>query len=284
MYVIAGVTGNTGKVAANTLLDAGREVRVVVREAKKADAFAQRGADVAIADLSDERALAKALSGAKGAYVLLPPNPAAPDFRAYQDGLARSITSAVEASKLPHVVVLSSIGAELTSGTGPIAGLHGLESLLRRVSGTRSTLLRAGYFMENLATSLAAVPQGIFPSFLPAKLPVDMVATRDIGEVAASILAEGPTDGVVNLGGPAVTTEAIVALVEKIAGRSVELKEAPVSAVAGALQGFGFPEGLAKLYQEMLGAFVDGRIRWQEGHRRVLGKTSIETFLRDALG
>ena len=82
-YVVAGVSGNTGRVAAQVLLDAGERVRVVVRDAAKGEAWRAKGAEVAVADLGDASALAAALSGAKGAYLLLPPNMASGDFRAY---------------------------------------------------------------------------------------------------------------------------------------------------------------------------------------------------------
>ncbi|HWL85044.1 MAG TPA: NmrA family NAD(P)-binding protein, partial [Polyangiaceae bacterium] len=70
MFVIAGVTGNTGSVVAETLLARGEMVRVIVREAAKGASFAARGAEVAVASLDDSAALSKALAGAKGAYLL----------------------------------------------------------------------------------------------------------------------------------------------------------------------------------------------------------------------
>src|SRR3954468_5695495 len=112
MYVIAGVSGNTGSIVASTLLDQGKKVRVIVRDAKKGEPWKARGAEVAVATVDDEAALTKALEGATGAYLLSPPDLGAKDFIAERrktvDTLARAITS----SKVQHVVFLSSVGAQ----------------------------------------------------------------------------------------------------------------------------------------------------------------------------
>src|SRR5207244_527511 len=76
MYAIAGVTGHTGSIAAETLLAQGKPVRVIVRDAAKGAAWAKKGAEVAVASLDDVGALTKALTGVQGAFVLLPPQAA----------------------------------------------------------------------------------------------------------------------------------------------------------------------------------------------------------------
>ena len=284
MYVVAGVTGNTGKVVANTLLDRKKDVRVIVRDAAKAAPFTARGASVAVANLNDEGALAAAFAGAQGAYVLLPPNPVAKDFRAEQDATSAAIVAALNTAKVPHVVLLSSIGAHLPSGTGPIAGLHAAERRLSALTATKTTFLRAGYFAENLAGSFGALEQGVLPSFLPARLPIDMIATKDIGDVAASLLLEGPRAGVVNLGGPAVTMTDVAATLTRILGKTIAVAEAPLDAVVPTLTGFGLSENVAGLYREMLEGFGTGRIGWEPGQGKLTGKTPIEEAVRALLG
>jgi uncharacterized protein YbjT (DUF2867 family) len=284
MYVVAGVTGNTGKVVANRLLDRGEAVRVIVRDTAKAASFAARGAEVAVADLTDAAALSRAFTGARGAYVLLPPSPASKAFRALQDATSAAIASALGAASVPHAVLLSSIGAELPSGTGPIAGLHVAEARLSELPSTRATFLRAGYFAENVAGSLGALDQGIFPTFLPASLPIDAIATVDIGDLAASLLLEGPRAGVVNLGGPTVTTNEIAATASRILGKPLTVVEAPLDAVVPTLTSYGMSDDMAGLYREMLEAFGAGRLKWQDEHKRLQGKTSMEVVLRGLLG
>src|SRR5262245_6663787 len=132
MYVIAGVSGHTGSVAANELLSKGKPIKVIVRDAKKGEAWSKRGAEVAVGELQDRAFLTTALKGATGFFTLLPPNYQASDFFAFQQETADAIAGAVKDSGVPHVVFLSSLGADLESGTGPIKGLHYAENALRK--------------------------------------------------------------------------------------------------------------------------------------------------------
>src|SRR5215510_13296974 len=111
MYVIAGVTGNTGSVVANTLLADKQPVRVIVRDAAKGEPWKVRGAEVAVAEVGDRAALARALTGAKGAYLLLPPNGwTETDIPAGRARLTESLLGAVRDARPGHVVFLSSAG------------------------------------------------------------------------------------------------------------------------------------------------------------------------------
>src|SRR5262252_5240408 len=127
MYAITGVTGRTGSIVAETLLARGKQVRVVARDATKAAPWKLRSAEVAIANLDDVDALARALAGAQGAYVLLPPKQTSTDPIGENAKMSASIAKAVRASGLPHVVLLSSFGAQHADGTGPIRALHAAE-------------------------------------------------------------------------------------------------------------------------------------------------------------
>lgn len=290
MYVVAGVTGHTGKVTAEQLLAQGHKVRVIVRDAAKGAAFAARGAEVAVADLGDAKALAEALRGADGAYLLVPPNLAAPDFRAYQRATVQAIAEAVDAARVPHVVFLSSIGAGLPSGTGPIAALHEAEQSLGAVAaknGTHATFIRAGYFVENVGGSLGALAAGILPSFFPADLGVTMIATADIGRLAATLLVEGGHGTTtVELGGPDVSMNDIadaIARVDPAKRARPTVAVQPVAGMAEALQGFGLPAGVAALYQEMTEAIIAGKIRQEPGLRTFPRRTPIDDVLRGLL-
>jgi uncharacterized protein YbjT (DUF2867 family) len=283
-FVVAGVSGHTGQIVAETLLGQKRAVKVVVRDAAKGAPWKAKGADVAVADLGDAGALTQALKGAEGAYVLLPPTFTAPNFRAHQDRLSTAIADAARASRVPHVVFLSSIGAQLASGSGPIVGLHVAEETFRREKATAWTFLRAGYFMENLEASFATLPQGFIPSFLPASFGIDMIATVDIGKQAAALLVEaGKGTEVVQLGGPPISMNDVAAAISRITGKPMRVQEAPLDAVVPTFTGLGMPKDLAELYREMLDGFTAGRIGAEPGMRRIAGTTSIETFLRGAL-
>ncbi len=168
MFVIAGVTGRTGKVVAETLLGQSLPVRVIVRDAKQGEAWKARGAEVAIADLKDARALTQALRGASGAYLLGPSPMDTTDIEKNGRDLAASFKAAITESGVKHVVLLSSIGAHLSSGTGPIMSLRVIEHALTGLKA-HVTFLRAGYFMENFLGSLQPMQaQGVLPAMFNA--------------------------------------------------------------------------------------------------------------------
>src|SRR5580700_3277620 len=202
MFAIAGVSGHTGKVAAETLLGENKPVRVIVRSAAKGEEWTRRGAEVAVAELDDVDALTRALRGAAGAYLLLPPQMASTDARGDNAKRTRTYVKAIDASGVGHVVFLSSIGAQHASGTGPILSIYDAEVALGACRAN-VTFLRAAYFLENWGGSLYALGQGALPTFLTAGRAIPMVATEDIGKTAARLLVEGGKGhSIVELSGP----------------------------------------------------------------------------------
>ena len=284
MYVIAGVSGNTGRVVADTLLAKGEKVRVIVRDAAKASDFAARGAEVAIADLNDEAAMTKALQGAKGAYLLIPPNTGATHFRAYQQEMAQALCAAVRQSAVPHVVFLSSIGADKESGTGPIAGLYDAERLFSAIPTTKTQFIRAAYFMENIGGSLAALAHGVYPSFSPAAFGIPMIASQDIGALAAELLSKGADrTEIINLGGNATSPSDVAQVLSDLTGKPVSVAETPVAAMAQTLAGYGVPAPIAALYQEMTEGMLSDHIAFEPQHRHVMGQTQLGEVLKPML-
>lgn len=281
-YVIAGVTGRTGAVAAQTLLDAGDRVRVVVRDASKGAAWAAKGAEVAVADLGDAGALAAALKGAAGAYLLLPPNFTTGDFRAYQQRTGAAIVEAVARSTLSHAVLLSSIGAQHASGTGPIAGLHPVERGFAALTGTKVTSIRAAYFMENLGGSLGMLDQGALPAFSPTDVPFEMIATRDIGLAAARALREGAKGfEVIELSAARpYSFDDAAKILSALVGREVKAQQFPLDAMVPTLTGFGIPEDVAGLYREMTEGMISGHVAFEGTHRRVRGDSTLDEVLK----
>ena len=276
-FVVAGVSGNTGKVVAETLLAAGKKVRVLVRDAAKAESWKARGAEVAVASLDDHAALAKALAGAEGAYLLSPPAYGVPDFLANGASLVAAAKAALEANAVPHVVWLSSIGAQHPAGTGPIRTAHRAEAELGR-GRTPVTFLRASYFQENWG-SVAAVAkaQGILPSFLTAGRPIAQVATHDIGRVAAELLLAGPKPGrsFVELEGPArVTPEEVAEAFAGALGKPIQLISVPEPGVEPALVEAGLTQDLAGLFAEMYRGVNSGLVEF-EGDASAIVKGTV---------
>lgn len=262
MYVVAGVTGHTGKVVAETLLAQGEKVRVIVRHAKQAEPWRAKGAEIAIGSLEDATALTIAFTGAKGAYLLVPPRYDSNDMLSAQTPVIDAYAEAIRKSAIPHVVLLSSLGAELADGTGPIRTLHRAERVLGQAS-RNITVLRAAYFIENFAQGLPALVSGVLPTFLTPDRAIPMIATADIGRSAAELLLEPATGTrVVELTSVRPwSPNDIASVLSRSLGRRVQTQFAPAEAVVPALTGMGMPEGVAVLFREMIAGINSGAIR-----------------------
>jgi uncharacterized protein YbjT (DUF2867 family) len=265
LHLVTGASGHIGTVIAKTLLDAGEKVRVVGRDAAKLKAFADRGAEVEAGALEDHAFTKKAYAGATTAFVMVPPNYAHPDQRAHARAVIDGVMAALPGSGVTHVVALSSIGAHLRTGTGPIAGLHELEA---RLSGLPLAVLnlRPAYFFENHFAALGTIPgMGIYGGAVRADLPLAMIATGDIGAVAAKRLAAQDFVGndVLELHGPAAYTmaEAAATLGAAIGKPGLPYVQFPIEGARQAMTGMGMsPDGAGRLL-EMITAFNDGTIQ-----------------------
>src|SRR5580693_2560359 len=190
MFAVTGITGNVGGEVARNLLAAGQPVRAVVREVGKGETWTKLGCDLVEADINDASALTTAFRGVDGVFVLVPPNfDPSPDFREAR-AIAATLRSAIEAARPGRVVYLSTIGAQATQ-----SNLLTQHTIIEQVLGELSmpiTFLRPGWFMENCSWDVAsATNNGVISSFLqPIDKPVPMVATSDIGRVAAELLEE----------------------------------------------------------------------------------------------
>jgi uncharacterized protein YbjT (DUF2867 family) len=287
MYAIAGVTGNTGSVVAETLLAQGKPVRVIVRDAAKGEPWRAKGAEVAVASLDDAAALTRALTGVEGAYLLIPPNLTTTTPLENAARLARGYVEAIRAAKVPHVVFLSSVGAQHPDGTGPIRTLHAAERELA-TSGAALTVVRAAYFQENWRNSLGTLATGTVYTFLPTDLAFPQVATPDIGRTAARALVEGPRGAqqIIELVGPVdASGKDVEAALRAVTGKPVNVVAAPLDGVVPTFTGFGISTEVAELFREMYAGIISGRVDLAGGAaREVRGTVTLEQTLRRLAG
>ncbi|MBL0214807.1 MAG: NmrA family NAD(P)-binding protein [Myxococcales bacterium] len=286
-YAVAGVSGHTGSVVAETLLAQGKQVRVIVRDAAKGAAWKAKGAEVAIAALGDLAAVTQALTGVAGAYLLLPPDVTSTTPIEHNAKLSATLAAAVRAAKVPHVVFLSSVGAQHATGNGPIKALHQGELDLA-ATGTALTAVRAAYFQENWGAALGMLAQGILPTFIPSDVRYPQVATKDIGKTIAAALVEGGTPGkpqIIELSGPRdYTGSEIAATLATLTGKPVAVQNAPLDAVVPMFTSFGLSAPVAELFREMYAGIASGRVAPEGGTaRQVRGSTEVAETLKALL-
>lgn len=289
MYVVVGASGNTGSAVAESLLAAGEKVRVVGRNAAHLERFTKRGAEAAIVDVSDPDAdkLTKAFSGAKAVYAMIPPDTTSSDVLAYSGVVAKVIVTALQVSAVSHAVLLSSIGADKTSKTGPVVGLHRLEDLVNSVGGLTALYIRAGYFMENLLPQAGIIKNfGMTAGPLRADLAVPMIATRDIGRYAAERMLKLDFKGkeARELLGQrdVIYTEAGRIIGTAIGNPQLSYMQLPDEKLRPALMQIGLSENMANLLLEMSASLNSGYMAALEKRTaQNTTPTSIEQFVKE---
>ncbi len=189
MFVIIGATGNIGRAIAESLLSQGQPVRVIGRDPAKWQPRVDRGAESAVGSREDAAFVKDAPAGATAVFAMLPPVYVSDDPRATQAKLGEGIAAAIADNKVAHVVHLSSLGADLSEGTGPVLSVHDQEARLDAIEGLNVLHLRPTYFMENLLHGVGLIQgAGFYGTPLRADLKFPLIATRDIAAVAAEEL------------------------------------------------------------------------------------------------
>lgn len=282
MFVVSGATGHTGSVVAQTLLDKGQPVRVIVRSAEKGAVWKAKGADVAVAEILDVDAMAKALDGAVGAYFLLPPDLTNETFLEDSVKRADAIVAAAKAAKVPHAVILSSVGAQHEDRVGPISTVAYLEKQFVAAS-IPLTAVRPGYFLENIEAMVpVAKEHGIYPSMvLPLDFKIDMTATQDIGAMIADALLDPTMQAhrVIELKGAyQYSAEDVAAALTKALGRDVTPVAVPQEAWVSQLIDAGLSQQSAETMAEMHESVNSGRISFMDQNARK-GTTDLAAYI-----
>jgi uncharacterized protein YbjT (DUF2867 family) len=283
---LTGSTGNITKPLAEILVAKGHEVKIISSNADRVEEIKSLGAIPLIGSVSDAGFLTNAFTGADAIYTMVPPNFAAPKFREYIKGIGEKYAAAIKESGVKKVVNLSSVGADLPDGTGPIAGLHDVENIFQTLNEVDVKHLRAGYFYINFLANIDMVKHAnILGSNFGADAKLVLVHPRNIAAVAAEVLESNFTGKTIQY--VASDDESTPADVAKALGTAVAKPELPWIEFSdedafNGMVGAGMPEEIARNYVEMGDAirskklFVD-----YYKNRPVLGSIKLEDFARD---
>ena len=287
MYTVLGAAGNIGSVVTRTLLEKGEKVRVYGRHGGRLQAFAQKGAEAFVGDVTDSRALTKAFTGARAAFLMIPPAMRSPDYRAYQERATDAIFVAARNAGLPYAVNLSCVGAHVPARTGPILGLHFSEVKLNTIDRLNVLHLRPAYFFENLLPGISMIQMmGIFGGALKSDLTIPMIGTRDIGLYVAERLFKLDFTGKSSqelLGQRDLRMSEVVEVIAKALGKAdLRYVQFPYDEVEKVLIQMGAPAKTAALFSEMFRAFNDGTVAPTETRSaKNTTPTSIENFVKE---
>ncbi len=283
MYVITGATGNTGKAIASTLLEAGKQVRIISRDAEKAKELVDKGAELFQGSTDDFELLKRAFSGATAVYAMLPMDMQTQDYTAFQAVHANAIAEALESTSVKYVVSLSSQGAHLESGSGVVQGLHNMEQRFNKIEGLNTLHLRPTYFMENTLGMVGLIKEaGIMGSPVKGDLSIPVIATKDIAAYAAKrLLALDFTGQNVQdlLGARNVTYNEMTQVYGTAIGKpDLSYVEFSFDDFKGAFMGMGASESVADRMNEFIATLNAGKITIAERTKESTTPTSIEKF------
>jgi uncharacterized protein YbjT (DUF2867 family) len=287
MYTILGATGNIGSVISRALLKKGEKVRVVGRSAGRLQPFVQRGAEAFVGDVANAEAMTRALTGARAAFLMIPPSMTSPDYRADQEKTSDAFSAAARNSGLQYAVNLSSYGAQAPAGTGPITGAHNSEKKLNAIAGLNVLHLRPGYFFENHLAGIQMIQMmGVFGTALRGDLKIPMIATRDIGAYAAERLLKLDFNGKSTQelqGERDLTLHEVVAVIAKGLGKpDLRYVHFSYEQIEKVLEQMGTPAKTVASFIEMFQGINNGIVTAMEPRSAAnTTPTSIEAFVKE---
>ncbi|HEX7672886.1 MAG TPA: NmrA family NAD(P)-binding protein [Bdellovibrio sp.] len=284
MIFVMGATGHIGSKIVSHLLANGQQVRCLARHYPNSAELS--GAELIEGDANSVATVTDCMRHCSAVFTMIPPNMKATEPRYYQNKIGEVIAEAVEESGVTKVVNLSSIGANLESGTGIVLGLHDQEERLNALPGVDIVHLRPTFFMENILSGIPSmVAMNRYFGTIPGDIPVDMVATQDIAARAAFLLMN-PTFKSHNveylLGERTLTfSEAIQELGEIVERPDLEYVAVPESEMRNYLIGAGISADSADAMNELSRAASNGTLQATVSRDKLnTTATSIEEFGR----
>jgi uncharacterized protein YbjT (DUF2867 family) len=284
-YVITGGAGHISKNLTEQLLAGKHEVVVISRSAENLKELVEKGAKAAIGSVEDLPFLQSAFAGADVVYTMVPPNFSAQNWKAFIASIGANYAAAFKATGVPYVVNLSSIGAHLPAGCGPVTGLYSVEQELNALPATNVLHLRPGYFYNNLLSSIPMIRNAhiLGSNFGKDDQAIILSAPADIADYAAAVMQQPKFTGhsVKYL----ASDEQPVSSISKIIGTAIGNASLPWirftdQQMYDGLVAAGLPKEIAENYVEMGSAIDSGEFfkDFQQHRPKEFGQTKLEDF------
>jgi uncharacterized protein YbjT (DUF2867 family) len=286
-YVLTGSIGHITKPLVTKLLEKGHQVTIITSNADRTKEIESLGASAAVGSVEDVNFLKKTFAGADAVYLMIPPKWTVTNWIEYQHQVANNYVEAVKSNGIKHVVVLSSMGAHMSKGAGPIDGVAYLEEKLTEIKEVNSTFLRPSYFYYNLFSMIPMIKNaGIMGSAQSPDHKVVLTHTSDIAEAAAEVLLKLDFKGQVIR--YIASDEQTWANITKLLGASIQKPELPFveftdeQSLQGML-GAGLSNTIAEGYLAMGKAMRSGEMEadyWKNKPTQ-LGKVKLTDFAKE---
>ncbi|MDQ4141003.1 MAG: NAD(P)H-binding protein [Bacteroidota bacterium] len=283
-YVVTGSLGHISKPLAEKLIQAGHQVTIISSSAERTSEIEKLGATAAIGSVEDTAFLTQAFAGADAVYTMVPPTISAPDWKQHIVNVGKNYAKAIKANEVKYVVNLSSIGAHMPEGCGPVSGLFFAEQALNELENVHVLHLRPGFFYYNFLANAGMVKHmGIIGGNYGPDTKLVLADTNDIANAAAEAL--------LNLSFTGKSIQYIVSdertthEIATVFGQAVSKPDLPWvdfldQDTLGAMVQNGLPEEVAKNYTEMGAAIRNGEMAADYNQQKPipLSKTKLEDF------
>lgn len=286
-YVVTGAAGNVAKPLALQLLAAGHSVKVIGRTKINLEPLVREGAKAAIGSVEDGDFVKQAFAGADAVFTLMPTDIFPADLKAQHELVGRNYAEAINANGIRYVVNLSSIGAHLSKGAGPISGIHYTEKAIHSLKDVHVRTLRPAYFYQNLFNMVGMLQHmniiGSNFSFTKGKFPVSH--TSDVAAGAAEELLKLDFTGhsIRYIASDETDTDEIAAVLGDAIGKpDLQWTKLSDEMVTQGLQHNGFPENTAREYVDMFNSMDRGLVTedYWKNRPQHFGKTKLEDFAK----
>jgi uncharacterized protein YbjT (DUF2867 family) len=287
-YVITGSLGHISKPVVQKLKAKGHSVTVITSSPNKVKDIEALGAVAAVGSVEDRNFLKNAFAGSQAAYLMIPPNTAPTgSWIDFQKRVIRNYIEAVKTSDIKHIVFLSSIGAHLGKGAGPVDGLSAAEWHLDQLKDINLRIVRPSYFFNNLMGMIPMIKNmNIMGSnFGSSNEKLVLTATADIADVVANELLNLKFKGhsIRYVASDERHPKEIAEILSKAVGKPgtpwIEFKDQ--DALNGMLQS-GMHNEVANNYVSLGRAIREGKMQadyWKS--KSALGKVKLEEFVKE---
>jgi len=257
MILITTPTGDIGARVLSNVLEAGENVRVILRDASRLDAETRSRTEIIEGSHADGGAIAEALDGVSAVFWLPPGSPLARNPEdAYVD-FSRAFCTALPGSSVSHVVGVSALGRGWPKPAGLAAASIAMDDMIA-ATGVAYRSLACASLMDNIARQIDPIrEQGAFYQPTTGDLKLPHVAKADVAAIASQLLTAQDWDSVAELAlcGPEdLSFEDMAAILSDVLGREIVFHEMSVEDFGGMMLGMGATEGMAQGYVEMMTA------------------------------
>ncbi len=254
MIVVTTPTGHIGSQVVQNLLAANEAVRVIARRPDRIAPEVRAKVEIVQGSSDDESVLMRALDGAKGLFLVVPPSFTTNDDKEYYLQFTRPVCRAIVSQRVKRVVSVSGVGRRVGVQAGPVTASFAKDAEIEK-TGVKFRALWCPSFMENMLPAIPSLKQHcMFSNSGRPDVKAPFVATRDIASSGAKLLLDRSwtgQGGLAMLGPEDLSFDDMADIMTDVLRRPIRFQSVPGEAYKAQLMKFGASEASAQSLVEM---------------------------------